>query len=245
MERTRSRPGPVATPGELDWLSPEEPLAASRQVCLIGVHPDAVLRWEGRGAARLDVMPLRASPHARERPMVIDDRTRLIEMSAFRFFRLDRRRYDLIYQRGGKPGGDALLAEYTLEWLTRLADRTLEGGQVILDVPLTGMNPAGLAIICRTFQRAMEVPVLWCSAQGGGGPVLRLIALSRSGASQGVAVPDKMQPAERLLGQFNTAGVHSLRRDHLRTALGMPADSAGTDALLDWLNRLPDVTRSP
>ncbi len=156
-------------------------------------------------------------------------RTRVIPIIAFRALSLEHGRYDLVYQqaRPRKPVGR--FAEYSAEWLGLLADHTVDEGQLIVDVPLAGMNLEAVILVIDTFEQVVGGPAGWTLIETAGESFLRLRA----------GMPDASDPARDsgiwwsptglLRGDDRTRRVHSLQRDLLTAALRTGPPTATSD----------------
>ncbi len=225
------------TPTELSWLTATE-LAPARRVCLIGVDGNIAVKWSGLGKARVDVFarptvgPV-ANPSARP-----PGRTRLVRGSPFRALRLEHQLYDLVYQQGCRPGNTDGLAEYSFEWLSRLACLTMPDGEIVIDVPLSGMTPEAVVTIAATLQRAADAPTRWAFAGVEGEPVIRL---SVSPESSQVPISDDVTwaAADLLLTGHETVRIHSIQHDRL-TPLLKASPRLPVDQLIRWLRSRRD-----
>jgi hypothetical protein len=236
---TSHRVAPAST--ELTWLAAAE-LAPARRVCLIGVDGNGAIRWPGLGKARVDVFArptAGAATGSSDRP---PGRTRLVRASPFRALRLEHQVYDLVYQQGCWAGRTDSLAEYSVEWLSRLASLTMPDGEIVIDVPLAGMTPEAVVTIATTLERAANAPVRWTSARLAGQPVFRLAANPESSE---MPTPDDATwaPADLLLAGHERVRIHSIQRDRI-TPLIETAPSPSAEQLLRWLDSHRDKNRT-
>jgi hypothetical protein len=163
-------------------------------------------------------------------------RTRLLRASPFRALRLEHQPYDLVYQQGRCAGRTDCLAEYSVEWLSRLACLTLPDGQVVIDVPLFGMTPEAVATIAATLQRAVNAPARWASTSVAGQPVLRLTASPESSEPPGLE-NTTWASADLLLAGHDKVRIHSIQHDRLGPLIeASPHPSA--NQLIRWLESI-------
>jgi hypothetical protein len=203
-------------------------------VCVIGLLPGATVPgldghagqvdWVLSGSA-LPLGPVSADPSGH---------IRFLTGHAFRVATLDRTRYELIYQHGWAAGSGSRFSEYSVEWFSRLADRTAIGGWIVLDVPLAGQTPASAAVIAGTFEHAMRSDVRWMLVGPSTAPGLRLAGCPGSPDQFRNPLESNWYPVSVLVGSDGRpTALHSLRRDQITPRL-RPSD-AGRQPVLAWL----------
>ena len=225
---------PTSTTLGLDWLATRE-LPSARRICLIGLDPAPASRWLALGPARVDIMPLGIQVDRDAPPLPRIGRTRILHMSAFRTFRLQHLEYDLVYQRCNPRHRVGRFAEYSIEWLGRLSDRTLSGGQVIIDVPVGRLTPEAIAIIAATFRHAMPGPTCWTLIDRDGQPGIRLATNARSARTVKAGEDTPWAPVEWLLAGHPRARPHSIERDRITRALRSATAESATSTM-EWLH---------
>jgi len=147
---------------------------------------------------------------------------------AYRWIRLERRTYELIYQHDPVIFSTDRFAHYAQEWLDRLADHLAPGGRLVVDVPLAGKSVRTARVIGATFERAVGGHCCWTVATLGDRPVLRLV-----GGPLPFVKPDSCRPLNLLVdGSGGSDLIHSLQRDRITSTLA--PDRQGTE-LLRWL----------
>ncbi|MGQ9648523.1 MAG: hypothetical protein ACUVXJ_00240 [Phycisphaerae bacterium] len=219
-------------PTDLSWLATRE-LPSARRICLVGVDASSAARWAGLGKARVDIILCPGSDPSEEVPPRLRGRTRWLRASAFRALRLEHERYDLVYQQGQPAARTDGYAEYSIEWLHRLASLTMPDGEIVLDVPLQGMNPEAIGTIVATLQRAAGSPACWIVTSTAGQPTMRLktipTTLNPSAAADGTWIP-----AKAIVTRIQDPRIHSIQHDRL-TPLLQKRDQSPTDNLIRWL----------
>ncbi len=218
----------------LDWLASEE-LPPARRVCLIGVDPTAAAQWPGLGKAYVDIIPLVPGARSSGTTLPAGGRTQVLQVSAFRMLRLEHLRYDLSYQRGSTSRRMCGFAEYSAEWLARLARRTRPGGRVVIDAPLAGMTARAIAVIAVTFEHAMAAPANWVVVDAGGEPQFRLTAAPGSAVPAEAEWQGQWSPVEWLLADHPNLRAHSIQRDWITHAL-RTEEPVPVSSLVQWLN---------
>jgi hypothetical protein len=219
-------------PTDLTWLAAAE-LPSARRICLVGVDGDSSARWAGLGKARVDIIPNAwAGPVRGIRPR-LPGRTRFLDASAFRALRLEHELYDLVYQQGPSSARTDGWAEYSIEWLSRLASLTMPDGEIVLDVTLKGMNRQAIATIIATLQHAASAPATWSLVSVAGQPTIRLKTIHRASIPAAPADPT-WATADAIVALASDRRVHSIQHDRL-TPLLRKSPPPSTDDLIRWL----------
>jgi hypothetical protein len=150
----------------------------------------------------------------------------------FRTLRLTRARFDAVYQDAAAAPQD-WLSFYSREWFELLAGHASNGGAVFVDVPLAGLNPPALAVVSRTFERAMGARAACQLAYPRGRAVLRLAGRPHSDFFLNVPEQGSWAPVSCLKPQDYRPDTHTLRRDRLTQALTL--GPAPVHSLVAWL----------
>lgn len=190
------------------------------RVCVIGTGTEAVEQIRSLGAGRIHVFPATARREDRL-PAEVGPITGLVvsDQPPSRAFRTLRVSYDLIYQYGDGGQADTPLAGYTAEWLARLADRTVPGGWVVVDVPLDSMSRQGIKVLVETLRSATGGSIFLSLETHTPPTVVRLAARVHTPFASLTSPSAGWRSADKLADEGERARVHSLRRDSLRTAL--------------------------
>ena len=212
-------------------------LLHTRRICLLGLGSRTTVEGLAGFDGQVDVLSL--EPTGPRRSNVAD--TTHIHFpagSAFRVLRQDRRRYDLIYQRGPELRPSLSRAAYTLEWFSMLAARTTAGGHVIVDIPVAGVDREAIRLISTTFERAAGAPTVWRIIRSEAPPILRLRARPGSPPFSPGEPEGEWSPAAVLLtGDPARYRPHSLTRDRLGRLLA-PSTAESGDRVTAWLESL-------
>lgn len=231
----KSVPAPPPSPIDLRWVS-SEPLPSARALGLIGVDAAEAAGWPGRGHARLDIMPFLDRPD--RNPLISrDGRVRAFSTNALRMLRLEKPRYDLLYQEGAHPHPLPRHACYTLEWFEQLRQHVIPGGSLVVDVPLGGMTRQAVCIVVATFREATDSPVQWRLIGGSEESVLRMAAFPIRSARYRPTDRAGWTPSEVLLQREGPVPIHLIRRDTMTRALRPTRDRPSIDPA-DWLDAL-------
>ncbi len=213
--RGRAQSAPVGV--QLDWPGADVPLLG-RRVALIGVSADEALMWPASQMTNVEVMPLASSWSSARPPVHLSNHVISWGDSALRRFRYDRSLYNLIYQRCRSAPCLTRFAEYSDEWLVLLAAHVASGGQVIVDVPINGLNAEAVGVIAATFRQAMPGPVGWTLVQTEQ-TYLRLMALMGDRAHSIPSLKGLWMPLDRILTEDGRP--HSIRRDRITQRLSI------------------------
>jgi hypothetical protein len=240
--RTRQ---PYATqlwqPTDLSFLGPQ-PIPPDRSVCLLGVHPASAARDEILQLAQVDLMPMVAASSAQTSiptvptPTDLPERMRIVAQPPMLHLRIDPRKYALVYQRADTANGVPHFPEYSLEWFELLAGSVLTGGQLIVDVPLEGMNPSALRSVAATLAHVFSPRIGWRYVTVGQSPTLRFATFTADHRHEIEAGLTRWQPLSALLSAEDRAMIHSLRRDRM-TALLADNGSDTVHELMQWLDQ--------
>lgn len=217
---------------DLDWLHLDTALTSHR-VCLIGITPESLASLAHPPSAHVDILPM--TPRGEPRLAWTGDsqRVRIASVEALRALRLERRRYDVVYQYTGNADPRDRFAAYSVEWFETLRGRLAPGGMIVLDVVLASWTPAALQVIAATFEHATGLPAEWTLTSGEGGPILRFRS-SSAGVTNDAEQPGGWAPVAGLLEGAEHIGLHSLKRDRL-TALLRTNTGTTVSGLLAWL----------
>jgi len=124
---------------DLAWLAAGE-IGEADKLCVIGIDPRLAVPWLAAHDGHADLFELSDRAWHPAPAWSTGARLRISPMPAFRALRLERRRYELIYQRTSSRRPTHRFAEYSAEWFVRLAERTAAGGRILIDVPLAGLT---------------------------------------------------------------------------------------------------------
>lgn len=218
-------------PTDLSWLATSE-LPSARRICLVGVDAGSSARWAGLGKARVDIIPCPGGLTQETLPRP-PGRTRFVRATAFRALRLQHERYDLLYQQGQPAVPTDGYAEYSIEWLHRLASLTMPDGEIVLDVPLRAMNPQALATIIATLQHAAGAPARWALVSTAGQPAIRLRTVPTT-SNPTAPADDTWEAGEAITTRTRNLGIHSIQHDRL-TRILQKGSLPSTDDLIRWL----------
>lgn len=206
-----------------------------KRVLLIGAEPprnlgEADLRMRG-----IDWVPLHPEHRSASPSSAKHGSAQPLGPNGFRTLRFLRGRYDLVYQACPPPGLSSGAPAYTGEWLSRIAEQTTPGGQVVLEAPLEHATAQTLQVLGITFERALRSEGYCCLAESGTRTTLLLWC--RPDRPRGVkpVLPGQWFPVSALLGQQqHMLQAHSLQRDQLSaTLLGENAKNVAD--LTEWL----------
>ncbi len=229
VEFRRGLPQSVPATVQLDWLGETAPLMG-RRVAMIGITADEALAWCGPRPVRVEVMPLARSWSSAHPPVRFSDQVILFADSAFRRLRYEHGLYDLIYQRCRSAPCLARFAEYSDEWFVLLATRVASGGEVVVDVPISGLSAEALAVIAATFQQAMPGPTGWTLVRAEPA-YLRLRALVGDRENRILRLETSWMSLDRLLTE--DVRPHSILRDRVTPRLALDELKSA-----DWENLL-------
>lgn len=232
------------------WLQAFHPEA--RHLCLIGVDPQMAQAGPVDALVELDLMPMIAWPAGRSMNANMD-RMHVLILPASRAMRLTTQPYHGVYVRGrALPPSVGDSFEYTAEWLSQMAGQCTPGGQLVLELPLTGLTPLSVRTIGATFAHAAGDPSAdWALVQDRGRSYLLLRAEVQSvgpSTRRGLlpALSERSLPLRwHAIGPLfanasRAAPLHSLRRDALSPTLqGTPASPSA----VAWLVRLDTKDR--
>ena len=211
----------------------QEELPRLHRICVIGLHPLSTIPGLDNYSGLIDwVVPEgdRSIPNEELPP-----RTRLVNPHNFRMIQLDRTHYELIYQHGQHPEGNARFAEYSLEWFTSLTACLAGGGRLIVDVPLVGQTTDSIRIIASTMANATQSTIMWRVIDVPDDRVLRLLVSSELPDSPSTTKTGAWRPVTCLFDSADqTVPLHSLRRDRLTAAMRDANDDP--QVVLDWLD---------
>jgi hypothetical protein len=205
-----------------------ELVAGVRTACLIGVEPAALGELAEGRTTQVEVLPLSSwrLPTPRRKG---EQRIQAVSMPAPRALRLTRARYQFVYQCLRSEHDSAGLY-CSAEWLGELNEHLAEGGILMVDVPLSGLDPAAVVDIAGTFQHVSTSPCFWATTAG---PEPRFLLCTQSAVEQ-----------VELIAGFNWSSVNALvsssegRVQSIRSGrVGLSSSGrANTHRLLEWLS---------
>ncbi|UCD27944.1 MAG: hypothetical protein JSV03_12695 [Planctomycetota bacterium] len=239
-ERSRVRSDRALVPEDL----PTDAISGNvRNICLINVDPVEAERSIDSKLANIDVIPIFSVSGNYESITYKNDRMKVVTTVAYRAFRLERRRYDLIYQRYDSSMRIERFTEYSTEWFNRLAEHVIAGGEVIVDVPLSGMTIEAIKVIASTFTDATSSYAYWTLIGTAGRHTLRLRAKLETVVDLEDHFPDPWHPVNLILQDRQIRQPHSVRCDQITRFLKKYNQNTSYRSLLRWLRQL-EVSKS-
>jgi len=206
-------------------------------VCLINVPPNIrIVELDGNDD-RITYLAFGADTSPGNKLQKEAAGARYVSHDAFREMRLQRRSYEVIYQRGSRPIPSYRFALYSKEWLAQLADHLTPGGRLILDVPLAGMSLDAIRVIGATLADATQGPCYWVLVEADPEPFCRLVGLPTPADAP---PPPPFQPLNLLCPSSNRqAPIHSVQKDRITPTLNPQGDASSVYRRLREIGMAP------
>ena len=206
-----------------------------KRVLLIGAEPPRSLGEADLRIRGIDWVPLHPEHRSASPSSAKHGSAQPLGPNGFRTLRFLRGRYDLVYQACPPPGLSSGAPAYAGEWLSRIAEQTTPGGQVVLEAPLEQATAQTLQVLGITFEQALRSEGYCCLAESGTRTTLLLWC--RPDRSRGVkpVLPGQWFPVSALLSpKHHILQAHSLQRDQLSATL-LRENAKNLADLTEWL----------
>ncbi|MHC4798291.1 MAG: hypothetical protein ACYTF1_16785, partial [Planctomycetota bacterium] len=207
-------------------------------ICLIGADPRLALDKIEDKRIKVDVCSMVSVYEISEPVGQFPYSLNVCRTGVFRKFRLERQRYNLIYQRNNGSARLRRFAEYSTEWFNQMAEHVSLDGTAIVDVPLNGMTIDALATIAATFQYSFSSPADWRLDESKGGHYLRLKSTFEAKHDRTTA-DVKWLPVDLMLKDRRNYRPHSIICDRLTPLIdNKDVKNRSSSSTIAWLKRI-------